>query len=140
MNGYERMLATLHKEKVDHTPSMEIMIDQKIIDALTDTGDYMDLCDALDLNRPKQKSGSTVPISVICRKKPRGTIRSPLVILWPIGGKSGLSRNSTPPRNGPDSLQVQPEKLPKILLKRQRRRRGRASGRRLLLGGTETVF
>lgn len=50
MNGYERMLATLAKERVDHTPSMEIMIDQKIMDALTNTGDYMDLADVLDLD------------------------------------------------------------------------------------------
>ena len=60
MNGYERMLATLHKEKVDHTPSMEIMIDQKIIDALTDTGDYMDLCDALDLDAVITNTPSTL--------------------------------------------------------------------------------
>ncbi len=60
MNGYERMLATLHKEKVDHTPSMEIMIDQTIIDALTSTGDYMDLCDYLDLDAVITNTPSTL--------------------------------------------------------------------------------
>ena len=50
MNGYERMLATLNKQRVDHTPSMEIMIDKTVIRALTGTDDYMELCDLLDLD------------------------------------------------------------------------------------------
>ncbi len=50
MNGYERMKATLNKEKVDHTPSMEIMIDDSVVAALTNNSDYMDLCDLLDLD------------------------------------------------------------------------------------------
>jgi uroporphyrinogen decarboxylase len=50
MNGYERMIATLSKEPVDYTPSMEIMIDTRIIRALTDTDDYMRLCDMLELD------------------------------------------------------------------------------------------
>ena len=61
-------------------------------------------------------------------------------ILWPTGGKSASSKNSMPPRNGPGSSRVPLGKLPKTLLKRQRRRHGRANGRRLLSDGTGTIF
>ncbi len=50
MNSYERMTATLNKQKVDHTPSMEILIDETVIRALTGTDDYMELVDLVDLD------------------------------------------------------------------------------------------
>ena len=50
MNGYERMLATLAGERVDYTPSMEIMIDESVVRAVTGKDDYMALCDTLELD------------------------------------------------------------------------------------------
>ncbi len=50
MNGYERMIATLGRQRTDYAPSMEIMIDTAVIRALTGTTDYMTLCDMLDLD------------------------------------------------------------------------------------------
>jgi uroporphyrinogen decarboxylase len=50
MNGYERICATLNKQKTDYTPSMEILVDKTIIKALTGTDDYMEFCDFLDLD------------------------------------------------------------------------------------------
>lgn len=50
MNGYERMQATLKKQPVDYTPSMEIMIDDTVVRALTGTDDYTKLCDLLELD------------------------------------------------------------------------------------------
>ena len=50
MNSFERMLATLNKQKTDYTPSMELMIGKTVINALTGTEDYMELCDLLDLD------------------------------------------------------------------------------------------
>jgi len=64
MNGYERMLATLNKEKVDYTPSMEILIDDTVIKALTGTADYMDLYDLIDMD-----VAVTLTPSALYRKK-----------------------------------------------------------------------
>lgn len=75
MNGYERMLATLNGERVDHTPSMEIMIDQKVINALTNSGDYMDLCDELDLDAVITGTPSTLYRSEIIDKE-KGRFRN----------------------------------------------------------------
>jgi uroporphyrinogen decarboxylase len=49
MNGYERMMLTLSGEKADYTPSMEIMIDQKVM-AQTGYRDYMDFCEFAELD------------------------------------------------------------------------------------------
>jgi len=50
MNGYERMLATLNKERVDYTPSAEIFFDETVIKAFTGTNNYHDLVELFDLD------------------------------------------------------------------------------------------
>ncbi len=49
MNGYERTMLTLSGEMADYTPSMEIMIDEKIM-AQTGHRDYMDFCEFAELD------------------------------------------------------------------------------------------
>ena len=60
MNGFERMNAVLHGEAVDYTPSMEIMIDDKVIRALTGSTDYMDFCEYIDLDAVITTTPSTL--------------------------------------------------------------------------------
>ncbi len=50
MNGYQRMRATLQGKQVDYTPSMELMIDDVVIKATVQSGDYGDFCEAVGLD------------------------------------------------------------------------------------------
>lgn len=50
MNSYERAMCTLHGEIPDRVPTFELMIDPRVIRSVAGTDDYMDLCDALDID------------------------------------------------------------------------------------------
>ncbi len=50
MNGYERMKATLAGERVDYTPSMELMIDGSLIKTVVGSDDYAQFCEVVGLD------------------------------------------------------------------------------------------
>ena len=50
MNSYERVRTVLEGGIPDRVPSFELMIDPRVIEGIVPGGDYMDLCDAVDLD------------------------------------------------------------------------------------------
>jgi len=49
MNAFERAVAVVENKMPDRIPTMEIMIDPKVMKALNGTDDYMDFCDYFDM-------------------------------------------------------------------------------------------
>ena len=50
MNSYERVRTVLEGGIPDRVPSFELMIDPRVIEGIVPGGDYMDLCEAVDLD------------------------------------------------------------------------------------------
>ena len=50
MNSYERVERVLNGDIPDRVPTFELMIDPKVIRGIVGSGNYMDLCDELDID------------------------------------------------------------------------------------------